>query len=1415
MGLFRALWERNISQIRALLDRKDVDPNERDAIGTTALHYACSLGHQNIVETLLDCTRVNVNVQDYESGYTALHRALYNGHLRLALQLINMRPDCDLYIRDKEGNTCIELLNSTFAHPEKITAGERSSSSLLELAAGINSKEASEETNPRASTSVWSWGSNRNYVLGHESDDRAIPERVYLAAEDPSFAKDVLERHKQLRIKAIYMSKYHSCVLTDEKVFSYGYGAYGRLGLGHQETSLRPALVDIEDVIALALGPDHTVAITQSGDVYTWGSNRHGQLGYQTDMDGEERSPQLLPKEVGGTLKKIRILGATASKYHTAVHTEKAVYTWGRSVGQLGCTVPKDEVQLYPKKVTQLAQHTIVQIASSNHATAVLVAPLKDVYLLTNSLILKVSVPILPRAVPKSDVRVIGSDSAQILLLRNGDVFFLNFASDATPKFKRAWTGRAGHLHATDAALGIDGSLVLCTRSGHVYLGTRRKDGSNTNQSDLPSLFKFNRIQLLHHVGNVVASSGGGYASLRKDRLPDPPKAVKSTLKDDLKHLFSMNSAGLLGRSGALGPLEGDSDSETDHDTSDAESVTHSEDSPDVRFMPEVDRFADVRFVTDDGTAILAHRIMLACRCSFFMELFSSFLRKPPNAKETLSIDVHNAGVARRNSQTAQSLVMEIKNNEVGSPTAMEISVKNTFAESICLVIEFLYSGAMRHLSMFDSSAFSNRGENPLQRERSAMVYQQVNALVKAWDLGDVDLLMLRGDVYSSSNAIAQSIGSILKHDVGAQYSSGRSVAVAVQVDNPYKAFCDVVVSLAGGTSLVDCHRAILATRCPFFAALLGSGADWVGERDAKMAKTVVRLEHLSNEVFSIILTFIYGAFEPATASSNEDSGDSKDVDGIDRDMALFSMVQVTSQLDFINFVVDVLAAADELMIEGLKQSCGRILCSFVDLSNAVTFAEIADVYNLTEMRDSCLKFVVWNLETLIENRTLLSYLPDRDPSSDFFRRESLKSESEISEAENRAANLDMIEDALQNAQLLKFQVTRGPDGLYATVRRKSNELLEERKRARKQRFLDRQRESFTATSSSSAAEGSFVGGGSFSSINMGSSLESISDLDRRLSLPVSSAEQLPLDEGPSVGVSSARSDLERESNVLGVSSVKKDSESIFDLEMDEPVVVSSSPDPPSPKLQKRWSATPSPGVKVSLRDVMAEEKTERFFPKSPKNALAPTPKAKVSTEVSPAISVPIKSAGLSQRQRRSQLQTSTAPPVQASPSKQNPWSRNTVGTDMIFDRQVVGADHGQHQSLLTPSLSQSLEGKDNASQDQLLFAASPFPPPLPSSSRRDLGSSKAQLESQFSNPFIVSPLGQSTSPASRSFAAIQAQQNTERIAIENLVQKRKPLAQIQAEERARTAIKAFYEQTREPLSGEWFDVKVVDIQTS
>jgi len=101
--------------------RSDINDFNQD--GLTPLLLAFKLGDRNIIDALINSYKVNINAQDKESGYTLLHKCFYHGELKIAYKILCERRDVDLEIRDREGNTCLDVLDLTLTlkgHPTPI-----------------------------------------------------------------------------------------------------------------------------------------------------------------------------------------------------------------------------------------------------------------------------------------------------------------------------------------------------------------------------------------------------------------------------------------------------------------------------------------------------------------------------------------------------------------------------------------------------------------------------------------------------------------------------------------------------------------------------------------------------------------------------------------------------------------------------------------------------------------------------------------------------------------------------------------------------------------------------------------------------------------------------------------------------------------------------------------------------------------------------------------------------------------------------------------------------------------------------------------------------------------------------------------------------------------------------------------------
>lgn len=130
---------------------------------------------------------------------------------------------------------------------------------------------------------------------------------------------------------------------TDGTVYAWGNNRYGQLGNGAGFSSeaaynATPAKVELpEKIKSVAAGARNSFALTENGDVYSWGSNQHGQLGTggETGRQEVEGTPVKLARENfgGEAVEEIACTEYTAF----ARTASGSVYSWGRNQhGQLG-----------------------------------------------------------------------------------------------------------------------------------------------------------------------------------------------------------------------------------------------------------------------------------------------------------------------------------------------------------------------------------------------------------------------------------------------------------------------------------------------------------------------------------------------------------------------------------------------------------------------------------------------------------------------------------------------------------------------------------------------------------------------------------------------------------------------------------------------------------------------------------------------------------------------------------------------------------------------------------------------------------------------------------------------------------------------------------------------------------------------
>jgi alpha-tubulin suppressor-like RCC1 family protein len=172
---------------------------------------------------------------------------------------------------------------------------------------------------PGKAGKTWSFGSGEDGRLGHGGTGSEVVPRL-------------IEALSGVVVKQVAAGYAHSMVLTsDGDVFTWGCGYCGRLGHGNTDRQLVPKRVEgLTNVTDIAAGVIHSVAVGEGGAVYTWGNNEQGQLGL-----GDHGNVHLVPTEVPGVNEVVAV--AAGSLHSLALSRDGTIMACGwNSSGQLG-----------------------------------------------------------------------------------------------------------------------------------------------------------------------------------------------------------------------------------------------------------------------------------------------------------------------------------------------------------------------------------------------------------------------------------------------------------------------------------------------------------------------------------------------------------------------------------------------------------------------------------------------------------------------------------------------------------------------------------------------------------------------------------------------------------------------------------------------------------------------------------------------------------------------------------------------------------------------------------------------------------------------------------------------------------------------------------------------------------------------
>ncbi|KDQ06630.1 hypothetical protein BOTBODRAFT_245013 [Botryobasidium botryosum FD-172 SS1] len=913
------------------------DPNTRDHLGRTPLHLACASNEPyaiDFVTTMLAHSHVNINLADAESHWTPLHRALYAGNLAAAVLLLQ-RADIDIEIKDKEGYTAFDLYNSTVEGTKPEGAGPRQ---------------------------LFTWGANRNSTLGvGGGDDRTYPEYVHIPQIQGRDEKQGTAKLQPVMVNQIEMAKLHTVVVTAESKCNLrvcGFGSGGRLGQG-QHTVLAltplPSASFSHRITSVALGQDHTLALTAEGDVLSWGLNRFLQLGYVIESSASrgEELVQGAPRRILGVLKKERVIGVAACKSASACWTDKDVFTWGTNNGQLGYTKATQPTQVLPRKVTFVSQ-PIIGLSITESAMACLLDS-QEILCFWNDAHFKINFPMQrfpsefsiyrpPQAVGRPCIaKVTSCDASFAALSTLGDVFLFSLppATElekegkdkwADIKPQRVWALRKQHSAVKDVSLGADGSMILCTKSGHVFVRTRNfKAASSTSSGALTKSFKFHRVPFLQRVVKVCANSTGAFAAIRMDAQRRSVAVTGNTLAEALDCLLThVHASDRNSEPGLKVGVDDAIDFDSEDDFSDTESDTLAieldiaycrrllavleAEPPSVPWTaPLHSKAQGADILLTSGRDIPAHRSILLTRC--------------PALRSVLKGEaIKGAGI---------SVNLVPKSHTHGFP---HLAFQGCHTMTVYLLLQYLYTDNVA--AIWDRRVGSRVARRCSRLDiRPMKIKEELRALAKVLHLGSLADALDRPVKCVPTPSLSNQFEQLF---LDAQKDVGLSGSALGDRPIPH----DVEIELADKT--VACHSAVLRAQSPFFAGFFGT-EDWTARR---WGNGILRVnaKHLEWQPMSYVFLFM-------CCGRGEEIFDNIDF--------------VSSADELVNFLFLVMACANEFLLDKLVLICSSAILKYVNVTNVCPILANAMHFHASQLVQSLQSYMAKNMECLLECRLL------------------------------------------------------------------------------------------------------------------------------------------------------------------------------------------------------------------------------------------------------------------------------------------------------------------------------------------------------------------------------------------------------------------------------------------------------------
>lgn len=943
--------------------------------GWTALHRAFYFGNITIARAILER-----EAQD----------AIGQGGSGVVTQNITL-----MKIKDREGNGPYDLLTSiikdrTLHHT--LERGQNVRDDDVDHGEEPESDDDDEDRPQRKAVvsplinvqgdELYTFGSNKNVNLGlGNHDDRQHPERVILkrpahlykrfyrelinkraadvATTNPTYAENILSVLRQgmpeaedlpaviqftpESIQDVQMSKYHTAVLTNDplsNLYMTGHGVGGRLGTGSEKTQF--SFVCIEDfggqrkkIVAIALGQDHSLAITDQGEIFSWGSNALGQLGLGAPKSSKpEECVEVTPKQIFGPLKREIIYGVAASRIHSVAHTSDGLYTFGKNEGQLGIMdahARSLELQAIPRRVAASRFSCPIRSVSAIDRATICLLENDEVHVFANYGVVKVQFPLdftgsfLKQSflttrydtTPNKVIKITGGGDTICALSSAGEIFSVvvgqsndSGSSTTNPnKIKaalstpaRIWSLKKGHMNAKDVGVDQDGAIILSTEAGSVWRRTVR--AAKRSQKE----FKFSRVPGLTRAIAVRASSSGAYCAIRQDCDVTKQQIIpnKKTLWKDMSALLPFKN--FIARE--------DADSEIQ----------------DLKFWNRPDIFQKL-MTSLVNSKDLEKDLDEALKSSPNDQCFNYDLLVCTSMSE-VRIPAHQFVFSGRSSLMRQAFR---EYHDQGTYACDIFTLSDGPEDRVLLTTSFDF---LTHVELI-LYLYTDRFVGFWNRARGVNTFRYREVVGK-----EIRKIASRLELQNLEAAARRVTDKAAK-------SMDRDLELAM-LDSDFLQYADTIIELADGAE-VRVHADLISRRVPFFDGLFHgrAGGRWLAERRDLLADpedaVSIDMQHVPANVFSLVLRHIY-----------TDAGEE-----------LFDDVVTKDLNEFLDLILEVLSVANELMMDRLSQVCQMVIGRYVNVRNACDLLNAIGPSAVEDFKDAGLEYLCLNLEAMLSSHLL------------------------------------------------------------------------------------------------------------------------------------------------------------------------------------------------------------------------------------------------------------------------------------------------------------------------------------------------------------------------------------------------------------------------------------------------------------